>query len=281
MQRTQISIAQASIAQASIAKISKAQSRTERSSRRCLGIGGDASLNSVPRARNWGGARRGAGRPRSNPRKVAHAPRPLHEARHPLHVTLRVVRGCPNLRAKKSFGAIKQALAHANATSALREHFRLTHYSVQTNHLHFIVEADDREALMRGMQGLEVSMAKRLNAALGRTGRVFVDRYYARALRTPREVRTALAYVLLNERHHVAQRGMRLGPWYFDACSSALEFDGWRPIVGLDPPPAPRPEIMRPARSALLTRLWRRWGLIEPHEVPGKHDSKEHLRKGI
>ncbi|TMA50520.1 MAG: hypothetical protein E6J81_00355, partial [Deltaproteobacteria bacterium] len=95
------------------------------------------------------------------------------------------------------------------------------HFSVQTNHLHLIVEADARTALSRGLQGLVIRLAKGINRTLGRRGRVWGDRYHARALRTPREVRNALVYVLQNWRRH------RVGTGALDTCSSAVWFDGW------------------------------------------------------
>ena len=57
------------------------------------------------------------------------------------------------------------------------------------------------------MQGLGVSIAKRINRVGGRSGRVFDDRFFARALRTPREVANALNYVLRNDQIHEARMG--------------------------------------------------------------------------
>lgn len=162
----------------------------------------------------------------------------MHSQRHPLHITLRAADGVPNLRGKQAFRALKRALQLANTQGKHREHFRVTHYSVQGNHIHLIAEASSGLRLSRGVQGLSIRMARRLNLSLERSGRVFSERYHARALRTPREVRHALAYVLLNERRHLAkERALSLPPWYFDPCSSACEFEGRRALRGLDPPP--------------------------------------------
>ena len=219
--------------------------------------------------RTWGGARSGAGRPRAGARlsRVAHGARAAHRKHQPVHVTLRVRAGLPNLRERSLFLQIKQALAKSNEQQP--DHFRLVHYSVQTNHLHLIAEASHGSALARGMQGLAIRIAKRLNAMLQRRGAVFSERYHARALRTPREVRMALAYVLLNRRHHWGERATMLAPWRTDACSSAGEFDGWRPLAGIEMPP-PQRDIMRPGRSFLLAVLWRKHGLIDLDEIPGR-----------
>src|SRR5204863_9277085 len=75
---------------------------------------------------------------------------------------------------------------------------RLVELAVMSNHVHLICEADDERALARGMKGLCVRIARALNRLWGRVGSVFNDRYHAHALKTPREVRNALNYVLHN-----------------------------------------------------------------------------------
>jgi hypothetical protein len=227
--------------------------------------------------RSWGGKRARAGRPKTSTETVAHSRRPAHSRHHPLHITLRILPGIPNLRSKKAFNSVRRALALANSERAKHhEHFRIVHYSVQGNHLHLIAEGSSCLRVSRGMQGLTIRIAKRLNLALGRRGRVFAERFHARPLRTPREVRSALAYVLLNERRHLAERGLSLPPWYFDPCSSAAEFDGWHPVAGLDPPPPPRREVTASPNSHLLRVLWRKHGLIPPDEVPAATQTQRH-----
>jgi hypothetical protein len=93
-------------------------------------------------------------------------------------------------------------------------------------------------------------------------------------LRTPREVRNALAYVLLNARRHFAKHsGGRRPPVRLDAASSARWFDGWKQAwrARLKPPgEEPRaPREVAEARTWLLRVGWRRHGLVDPSEVPG------------
>lgn len=146
----------------------------------------------------WGGRRKGAGRKRKNRSAVSRTARPELNPRHPLHITMRAAEGVWSLRSKRSFRVIEKAFR----ASSDRLGMRLTHYTVQGNHLHLVVEADDKKSLSRGMQGLTIRLAKGLNRLMGRSGKVFADRYHARALRTPREVRTVIRYVLGNARHH-------------------------------------------------------------------------------
>lgn len=135
----------------------------------------------------------------------------------------------------------------------------MNHYSVQGNHLHFIVEAKDREALARGMKGLAIRIAKGLNRIWERRGRVFADRYFDHILRTPLEVKRALAYVFGNRRkHRVVDEDV------IDIFCSGMWFDGWRELdqrtFEVSEPPA-----VAPARTWLQRVGWRRHGLISAY----------------
>src|SRR3954463_9822436 len=158
-----------------------------------------------------GGKRKGAGRPRTRPHPglvgpgVPHLRRPGFAARHPVPVTMGLQSGVGYLRSYQRAKAVESALRDA------RERFgvRIIHYSIQGNHLHLIVEAEGPAALSRGMQGLATRLARRLNALSGRRGGVFADRYHAHALKTPRETKNAVRYVLANYRHHTLEHLQR------------------------------------------------------------------------
>jgi hypothetical protein len=214
--------------------------------------------------RTWGGHRTGAGRKPAGPTPgVPHGPRAIHDRRNPVHVTVRIVGGLPSLRAPNIFPVLRLGLAAASNSS-----FRVVHYSVQSNHVHLLVEAEETRALARGMQGLGIRLAKAINRRLCRAGRVWADRYHCRALRTPREVRHALVYVLLNGRKHsVSGRGV-------DPCSSALWFGGWKQKI-CDLPPGPAP-VAR-ARTWLLSAGWKRGGSIGLDDGPAR--PRHHRRR--
>jgi len=135
----------------------------------------------------------------------------------PLHVTLRMAPHVYNLRSRRSFRVIAAALRLGGDRFGVR----IVEFSVQGNHIHLVVEAPDRRALARAIQGFSIRVAKGLNRMMGRKGRVFDDRYHARLLRTPTEVRHAIRYVLSNARKHAAERGETYGPGYVDPYSSA------------------------------------------------------------
>jgi hypothetical protein len=129
---------------------------------------------------------------------------------------------------------------------------------VQADHLHLVVEADEPTGLSRGIQGLAIRAARAINRALGRRGRVWADRFHAHALKTPREVRNALVYVLNNFRKHLrGARGM-------DPLSSARWFGGWKERM---PPSLDRSPVAR-ARTWLARVGWQRHGRIGLTETP-------------
>src|SRR5262249_5099032 len=141
---------------------------------------------------------------------------------------------------------------------------RVAHFSVQSNHLHFLVEAEGTGALARGMQGLGVRIAKAVNRRLVRRGRVFADRDHGRALRAPGEVRPGLVYVLQNGRKHgVVASGI-------DPCSSGAWFDGWNEVI----PPEPGRAPVARARTWLLQVGWRRNRRIDVNEGPRPLESR-------
>lgn len=248
--------------------------------------------------RSWGGVRRGAGRkPKGERALVPHDSRPVHKARFPLLITTRLRPGLPSLRHPREAARVRAALALANArscaapptpahhASSAKESapFQVVHHSIQSNHLHLIVEATDRATLTRGMRGLLVRLARALNRLWSRCGPVFADRFHERELRNPRQVRNALVYVLQNLRKH----GISLaGP---DPLSSGPGFQGWLPARGragasgdprgimsgggagsgclLAPGREERAALPRP-KTWLLAIGWQRHGLIDPCECP-------------
>ena len=164
----------------------------------------------LARKHGWGGKRAGAGRPRKDgvraPPGVPHVRRPKLNPVHPVAITLKVRREVWNLRYGRSVRLLRRALAASRA----RDDFRVVHFAILSNHLHLITEAADLPALSRGVQALEIRLARAMNRAMERRGAVFADRFHAHVLRTPREVANARRYVLDNLNIHRRRAG--LGP---------------------------------------------------------------------
>lgn len=179
----------------------------------------------------------------------------------PVLVTMRMRKGLPRLRSKR----VLRSLSEVFELAAERFGFRLVHYSIQNDHLHLICEANHRRALSRGLQGFSIRVARALNRLWDRRGKVFGDRYHDRVLRTPRQVRNALRYVLNNARKHGRKLIGKLDPF-----ASGFWFSGWKGVRGLPVchEALPEPPLAR-AHSWLLGVGWRRHGKIAFGERPG------------
>lgn len=224
----------------------------------------------------WGGRRKGAGRPRKGKgASEHHKKRPRLLASQPVHVTTRVTRGVGSLRKRHMY----QALREATIAIAGREDCRIVHFSIQATHLHMIVEAKDRMALARGMQAFLGSAAKQIHRSVSertgkrRKGRVFADRYHSRILKTPRETRNAVAYVINNWRRHQEDRATFAERWKCDPYSNGWQFDGWKERedkwFAFKPPPEYLSLLTWFPKTWLLREGWRRHGLISVEEIPG------------
>lgn len=208
--------------------------------------------------RRHGGRRAGAGRKKRSDETVPHASRPSVDGDHPLHVTIRLARGVWNMRSQRGLRCVRTALAQEQRRAALR----IVHYSVQGNHLHLVAEAANRTTLTRRMQGFGARLARSVNAMMGRKrGRVIAERYHLHVLRTPREARNAIRYVLLNHVKHSAQAG-RVGIT-IDPYSSGPWFAHWPAQVRRNPAAfVTRPPLLSEPESWLLQSGWRRAGTI-------------------
>jgi len=195
---------------------------------------------------------------------VSHRCRDAIDRHKVAHVTVRLLPVVKSLRNGRCFRVVRACLAAA----CERFGFRLIHFSLQGQHLHLVCEADDRRALARGMQGLSIRLARRLNAHLDRSGRVLRDRYHSRVLTTPSDVRNVLAYVLCNYRRHAVERGVRLDRGWIDPYSSGPHFDGWCDLVRPAEAFARGPCCTAAPGSWLLRKGWLRRGRISVATVP-------------
>jgi REP element-mobilizing transposase RayT len=195
-----------------------------------------------------------------------------------VHVTLRVVQAVGSLRRRVVYHAIREA----TLTAARAGNVRIVHVSIQRTHVHLLVEANDRIALARGMQGFQISAAKHINQAISsgrpgprRRGTVFPDRYHAQIITSPRQARNALTYVLQNWRRHEEDRRPVARGWRFDWFSSGIAFADWTeygdaPFLWRGPPTYDPLWVVRPA-TWLLREGWKRHGAtISVGDVPSR-----------
>jgi REP element-mobilizing transposase RayT len=232
-----------------------------------------AAQTTLFRLEKRGGVRKGAGRKRLGPKRLPHRARQSFRHYQPLHVTLKLKKGLPSLRWRPLARIIWAGLHVAKD----RYGVRVVEFSIQGDHIHLILEAEGARALSKAMQALCIRLAKALRKEIGGSGSVFADRYHVHVLKTPAETRAALAYVLNNKRRHGKQHGQRFGDRWVDPLSSAGNFDGWsdRDLVTelrkTGPPPDAYP--VEKATKWLLKEGWRKRGLIDVCEIPGRQRS--------
>jgi REP element-mobilizing transposase RayT len=201
-----------------------------------------------------GGVRENSGRLKAKTSGVPHRTRPEHKARYPLHITLKLKRGLPALRTARVMRVLEPAFSSGMEKFGLR----MNHYSIQSDHLHLIVEAEDRAALTRGLKGLAGRIAKALNKLWKRKGGILAERYHESVLTTPRQVRHAIAYVLKNALKHGRRMPTRDT---VDPFTSGAWFDGWRDEFRTCLEDGDVPLVV-PARTWLLSKGWRKCGLV-------------------
>jgi REP element-mobilizing transposase RayT len=214
----------------------------------------------------------GAGRKPGTSYRDPHRRRGPLASRHPCHVTLKVDRNVPALRTATLVAEIERSWR----ASCERQRFRLVHYAIQANHVHLIVEATSARDLACGLKAIAARFARAVNRVFRRAGRVLADRCHVHVLRTPREVRNAIAYVLLNGRRHLAKGGRAMPKISrIDRASSGRWFAGWRTAA---PIPTDPPAVATP-RTWLLSIGWQKRGLIDLAEVPGSARARPSHRR--
>jgi REP element-mobilizing transposase RayT len=232
-----------------------------------------------------GGKRKGAGRkPKGARAGSPHKKRPAISKREAGHVVLSVAKQVGSLRKRFMYRALREA----TIAVALRElayddvggAFRIVHISIQRTHVHLLVEADNKLALARGMQSFQISAARHINREysakleLGkpRRGNVFVDRYHLEVIKTPRQARRSLSYVLNNWRKHREDRFEETREWNVDPYSTAVHFLGWKErehaLVLWRWRDTYDPLVVYQPKTWLLREGWLKHGRVSFFEVP-------------
>ena len=110
-------------------------------------------------------------KPGPNP-KVPHRRREEIPPDTPVLVTVKVRKGIPKLRRRRFIRAFRESLAECCDRSG----FRVTRYSIQNDHFHFLIEADDKRALGNGMASLGARIARCVHRVYGIKGKVLHGR---------------------------------------------------------------------------------------------------------
>ena len=210
----------------------------------------------------WGGARKGAGR-KKRKTGTAHATRAKLTRHDPTLVTMK---RRPGLGSFRRNGVNQRIIAAIK--SAHKAHFRIVHFSIQSDHLHFVIEADSRDAMVRGMRGLGRRLGHWLNKTWNRTGPVFASRFHERILTSIRQVHNALRYVLNNHRKHEVYSS----PNRPDPLSSGNYFNCWSDFTNPNDPESANSWVSPPTCWKLTIGWKKHYALIPIASKPGRCD---------
>lgn len=140
---------------------------------------------------------KGAGRNAIHDRGIRHIARDEVKSSTPLHLTIKVERSKAGLKNKSIIKVLHSSIKKARLIG-----LRIIHYTLEFDHVHLLVEADNKAILGKGMQSFGISFSKGINKLKGLSGRVFKTRYHFRKLKTPSEVKNVLNYILGNAVKH-------------------------------------------------------------------------------
>lgn len=141
----------------------------------------------------FGGRRPGSGRKRIHSKGVSHRLREKVNVKTPVHINFRYK---THIRNKEALKVLKRALINSRKMG-----LRVIHCSMMTNHIHIIAEVENNRILTKGMRSLTVTFAKGL-----KKGRIQVQRYHLHVLRSVKETKNAISYVLFNQQKHAKKQ---------------------------------------------------------------------------
>lgn len=143
--------------------------------------------------KNW----KGAGRKAKVDKGIRHTKREEFFRPSSLHLTIKVRKTSAEIKSKAVLKVLHRAILRARSKG-----LRMIHYTLEYDHVHLLVEASSNQQLHSGMQAFGICFAKGINKVKGRKGNVYKHRYHLHLLRSAREVKNVLHYILKNGIKH-------------------------------------------------------------------------------
>lgn len=137
------------------------------------------------------------GRKALHDKGIRHTSREIINKPTSLHLTIKVRENKADIQNKRLLKSLHHAIKRARLKS-----LRVIHYTLEYNHLHLLVEADNNKHLGQSMQALGISLAKAINKYKGVKGAVYKHRYHLRKIHTARELKNVLHYIFQNGMKH-------------------------------------------------------------------------------
>jgi len=169
-----------------------------------------------------------AGRPsiltqKQKSNKIYHHSRPHLLSGKPVHVTIKTDKNIiPNLRNKILYKEIRASFKRARLLG-----IRIIHFTVQRDHIHFLIEAQNKKQLGQSMRALSISLTKRLSRVLAKKIKALKTRYHLHILKSLKEIKNVANYIQNNGKKH----RVVLNKDFYSSHISPQDFDPTEPFL--------------------------------------------------
>jgi REP element-mobilizing transposase RayT len=140
---------------------------------------------------------KGAGRPAKNDAGIRHTSRPLIIKPSSLHLTVKVKHIKADIKNKIILHLLKRAIMNGR-----RQGLKIIHFSLEYDHVHLLIEADNNTLLGKGMKAFGVTFAKAINRLRKLRGAVYKHRYHFRRIESCSQLKNVLHYIFNNGIRH-------------------------------------------------------------------------------
>jgi len=138
-----------------------------------------------------------AGRKPKTDAGIRHTARPELERPSSLHLTVKIEKEKANLKNKFILKILKKAILNAR-----RFNLKIIHYSLEFDHVHLLIEAENNIILGKGMQSFGVTFSKAINRHRNVSGQVYKHRYHFRKITSAKQLKNVMNYIFKNGVKH-------------------------------------------------------------------------------
>lgn len=140
---------------------------------------------------------KGAGRTAIHDKGIRHTERELITKLTSLHLTIKIERAKAGLKNKSVLSLLHKAIKKARLAG-----LAIIHYTLEYDHVHLLAEVRDNQTLGKGMQSFGITFSKGINKLQAAKGKVFKTRYHLRKLKSSKEIKNVVGYILGNDVKH-------------------------------------------------------------------------------
>ncbi|MGZ3787001.1 MAG: transposase [Bacteriovorax sp.] len=128
---------------------------------------------------------------------IRHTSRPFLKKPSSLHLTVKIKKNKAEMKNKSVFSLLKRAILNAR-----RQGLKVIHYSLEYDHVHLLIEAENNHILGKGMQAFGGTFSKAINRMRKLKGGVYKHRYHFRKISSARELKNVMNYIFTNGLKH-------------------------------------------------------------------------------